>query len=447
MKVARHRRDSDPLSGAAWKWRSLLAGALVGSALLASGVGIYGWLRQPEIADLPVLDWSEADPAVVTAVETARNAVQRSSRSGSAWGKLGMTLLANFIVPEAQRCFAQAERLDPYERRWPYYRAEILRYSDPDAAISELRRAVELDGKTEPRLRLGNVLILQGQFDEAEAEFRRVLERDANNPWAQLGLGQALHGRGLDSESRAPLESAAGNPATAKTARLLLGEVHQRLGDRAAATREAQTAAKLPDSACWPEPWMDALWELQVGRKEMIQRAETLLHQRQTSRAIALFEKTARAYPNVGEMWLKLGRALSHVNDLPAAERALSRATQLEPSSADAHIELGVVRYRQNNHRAAADCFRKAVTLRPDYALAHFDLSLSLESLGDHAGAIAALRDAVRYRPNFTDAHIHLANLLAQQGQNAEARRHLHVALDLSPDNERARRMLKELKP
>jgi Flp pilus assembly protein TadD len=53
----------------------------------------------------------------------------------------------------------------------------------------------------------------------------------------------------------------------------------------------------------------------------------------------------------------------------------------------------------------------------------------------------------VRLRPNFTDAHLNLADLLAQEGKNAEARSHAQIALELSPANERARNLLKKLKP
>src|SRR5262249_33796347 len=202
----------------------------------------YVWWRRP-VADLPVIDWSQADPAVVEVIEAARAAVRQSPRSGAAWGKLGMTLFAHYLVPEAQVCFVQAQRFEPNEPRWPYYLAEILRRSDPDAAIPPLRRAVELAGASiEPRLPLAYLLLAQGHLGEAEAEFRRVLEGEPDNAWALQGLGQTMREQGQDAECRALLQRTAANPATAKPI------------DR----------------------WMEPVWELQVGRKAMLQRAETL---------------------------------------------------------------------------------------------------------------------------------------------------------------------------
>ena len=113
MNPVDQRGPNEPPSGTARKRSRLLAVV----ALLAGGAGAYVWWRRPA-ADLPVFDWSQADPVVVAAVESARAAVRQSPRSGVAWGKLGMTLFANYLIPEAQVCFAQAQRFEPDEPRW-----------------------------------------------------------------------------------------------------------------------------------------------------------------------------------------------------------------------------------------------------------------------------------------------------------------------------------------
>src|SRR5437868_5647204 len=118
--------------------RVLLLGALalVGSALL-TGAGGYLWY-QSTAPRPPALDLEGKDPAIVAAVQEARTAVLQASRSARAWGQLGMVLAAHQFTAEANACFAQAERLNPKEPRWPYYQGVALSLGDPEAAIPKL---------------------------------------------------------------------------------------------------------------------------------------------------------------------------------------------------------------------------------------------------------------------------------------------------------------------
>jgi tetratricopeptide (TPR) repeat protein len=358
-----------------------------------------------------------------------------------------MVLLAHAYYREAASCFSQAERLDPRARRWPYYHGELLSHGDPDAAIPKLRRAIDLGGgDPAPRLRLANLLLIQGQLDEAESEFRGVLEKDQDNPWAHLGLGQVANVRGRYVDSLPPLQRAVSHAATEKTARLLLGEVRQRLGDTAAAGRETQLAATLPPPRSWPDPWMEEIWQLQVGWRYQLKRADSLLGQGNLPESIGLLRRTARTYPDSAETWRRLGAALIEAGDLAAAEQALNTAIALEPDYPEVYIQIGTVLYRQNNYRMAAACFRKAAALRPEYASAHFNLGLCLNGAGDRTGAIEAFRTAVHCRPNFADAHLNLGYLVMQEGQYTAARLHLQTAVDLNPGDQRAQMLLEKLK-
>jgi tetratricopeptide (TPR) repeat protein len=425
--------------------RRLLVAALAGVALLA-GAGTYVWLRAP-VPEPPAVDLTGADPAAAAAVGAAREAVRRSPRSAAAWGKLGMVLIAHAFYPEANVCFAQAEQLDPREPRWPYYHGETLLHGDPDAAIPKLRQAAGIGGDgPAPRLKLAGVLVGQGRLDEAEAEYRRVLEDDPDDPWAQLGLGRVAQGRGRYADSVDPLSRAAASPGTEKTARLLLAEAHQRLGDGAAAAREAGLADAAPEPREWPDAWVDEVWQLQAGKQAALKRSQYLLSQGRLTEAVAVLRKTAQDYPDSDVTWLHLGKALADAGDLDAAEQALRAAVERAPDSAEARLELGVVLFRRENYREAAEWFRKAAAARPAYALAYYDLGHCLRQLGDRAGAIDAFRTALRCRPHFADAHTNLGDLLLQDGQADEARTHLRHAVELNPADERARKLLETLK-
>src|SRR5262249_60643318 len=85
-----------PRRGRVFRAAALLAG--LGFTL---GVVAYLW-HSGGAAEPPAVRPDGLEPAVWTAIEKARAAVRGSPRSGAAWGKLGMVLLAHQFHPEAE---------------------------------------------------------------------------------------------------------------------------------------------------------------------------------------------------------------------------------------------------------------------------------------------------------------------------------------------------------
>jgi tetratricopeptide (TPR) repeat protein len=90
---------------------------------------------------------------------------------------LGFLLRAYEFPEPARSCFAQAERLDPRDSRWPYFLSHAWKVEAPARAIAHLRRAVQLCGNDleTRRLRLATVLAEDGQWNEAEQELQALL--------------------------------------------------------------------------------------------------------------------------------------------------------------------------------------------------------------------------------------------------------------------------------
>jgi tetratricopeptide (TPR) repeat protein len=412
--------------------------------LLAIGVIAGVWRGRRPVSPLPEPDLAGADPAVSAAVESAQAAVRRVPRSADAWGRLGMVLAAHGFYPESVTCFAEAQRLDPGEPRWPYFQGVMLTLSDRDAALIPLRRTIELckPGVLAPRLRLADVLIGQGHTREAEEVFREVLAREAENPHAHLGLGRLAYQRNDWPGSLTHLDHAALSPLTRKAARILLAEVHQRRGDRVAAEREQRVASDLPADPEPPDPWIEQLEQLRVGQQAKLALASRLLQQERITEAVVLLEQLVRAYPASASAWLGLGRALIQQERYRAAEQALSEAARLDANRVEVQFYLGVALFQQGRPREAATFFRRATELRPDYALAQYNLGHCLKGQGDRGGAIAAFQATVRYKPHHAQAHTNLGELLAQEGQHGLAVQHLRLAVELDPSDARAKALL-----
>jgi tetratricopeptide (TPR) repeat protein len=358
-----------------------------------------------------------------------------------------MVLGAHHFIPEAVVCFAAAERFEPGEPRWPYFRGLALQLEGYEAeAVPPLRRAVELCPRQPdaPRLRLGEVLLKQDRLDEAEAQFRDLLAHDPGQAPAHLGLARVALARGDPAGARDPLRPSLDSPFTRKAAHLLLAEVEQRLGDAAAAGQALRRAGSLPPDAPWPDPFRDEVEALKADRRTRGRRAEMMLGRGQAGEAQFLLEELDNDHP--GTSALAKGRRLLDAKEYQAAEHSFREAVLLAPDFAQAHFWLGVALLDQDDAVGAAACFREAVRLQPQHAAAYEKLGLCLEKRGDRAGALEALRAAVRYLPQSADLHRRLGKLLAAEGERGAALEQLDRALALNPDDAEARELAGRLR-
>jgi tetratricopeptide (TPR) repeat protein len=420
---------------------------LVIAGLLAAGVAGYTWhaRRVPEPPDVPR---EGIEPAVVAAVDDARETVRQSPRSAAAWGKLGMTLQAHQLLAEAEFCLERAELLEPKEPRWPYYRGVILATRDPDAAVACWQRAVAAcaDEPDWPRLKLADALLGLGRNAEARQHWQHLVEVNPAHPLARLGMArlalQQVDLGGCQDHLRYVLDSR----FTRKAAHAVLASAHRLQENTAEAERESQIVAALPEDAPWPNPYGRELAALRRDRLARFREAAELSNRNRFPEAAVALEQLVADYPDFAVAWKSLGYAVLGAGDYARSEQALAVALKLMPDSAEVRYYLGCAAFNQGKREQAADHLRKATDLKPDYAAAYVTLAQCLQSQGDRAAAIRALRTALRCRPNLAAAHRSLAELLTQDGQKAEARGHLRHAVELDPADSQAKRLLEQLK-
>jgi superkiller protein 3 len=294
-----------------------------------------------------------------------------------------------------------------------------------------------------PQLALAEVYLQQGDLEEAEQHFRQVLRRDPDNARAYLGLGRLASERGKPRDALAYLERSASSKLTRKASCVLLAQVYHQLGDPAATGRERARALDLPDDPPWPDPFMEEIWSLTVGKQARLARLQSLHQQGREAEARALVRQLEEDYPDV--YWLVEGRGQMVKGDLAAAEQALRKAAELAPESVDAHFDLGIVRFERRNYQGAAECFRKVTELEPGYGAAYQRLGRCRMKQGERAETLRAFQAAVRYMPQNAEARRELGELLAREGRVAEAAAELRQALQLQPGDTKARELLEEL--
>jgi tetratricopeptide (TPR) repeat protein len=395
------------------------------------------------------VDLEGVDPTVAAAVERARAAVRQSPHSAAAWGELGMVLMVHQIQPQSAFCFDHAERLDPREPRWPYFQAlEALLKNDLQAARGKLERAVALCGDEfdGPRLTLAEVQVGLEDFDEAQRHFSLLLEKNPRHARARLGLARVAVKRGELSVSLGRLSLAQRNPWTRRAACELLAEVHQRLGNHAAAEAARRRAAELPADRNWPDALREELAVRHTGKAAWLRQAESHDRAGRRAEALAVLLRTVDTYPDAEDAWLALGKTLYERKMLAGAEDALRRACALAPTAHEPVNELGRVLIALGNRAGAMRCFRKALELKPNCAQAWHNLGSCFVGADDRVAALEAYGKAARYAPEVFDTQFALAVLLADRGQYTKAVVHAEHAVRLKPNHEPARRLLEQVK-
>ena len=431
--------------------RRWLFGVILVVAVAGVALGLYRNRTIPPVP--PGEDIAGLEPAVREAVDAARRGVLAAPRSADAWGELGETLLANELDTLSDECFAEAERLDPDEGRWPYFLGgTLINRGELNAALLYLRRAVERgdERQTAPLHRLGETLLALGNLDEAEARFREALRRRPGDPRAHYNLGLVAAARQEWEAARDSFSACLAYPACRQKARFQLAAVKARLGDPGGADELLAEANRLPKDLEWPDPLVAEYLLRAFKKRGRYQRVEQLEAAGLYGDAVAILVPMTRQYPDDPLPHLTLGKILGRMGDYARAEAVLRKAMRLAPGTVQPLYFTSLVLYLRGEalaknkgmeeraqacFRESADLSQKALRLQPDYGFAHMSLGLALKRLGRPAEAIDALQKAVRCNPELAELHYYLGETLAEQGRGAEARPQLETALRLAEPN------------
>ncbi len=441
--------------------RSVFAIVAVAGLLL---VGLAFCWRQFRAAEPPEIPLEGLEKAVADIITDTRAEVLAEPRSAEAWGKLGRVLLANEVYADlALVCFQQAERLDPENPRWPYFRARLMK-AGPAEVVAEAERALGLcePGAPEqvaPRLFLAETFLAQDQSEPAEQHLNRVLEVEPNNVRAQYDLGLVMVARGDWQASRRYFEACLGSPQVRGKAAAQLAMVCLRLNDKNAADRYAELAARWPRDSGWTDPLLAGDGQYDRRKRDRYRQAEELEAEETPAGLIAaakILTGLAVDLPDDDVPHIMLARVLGKMGRFEQAEQEIRIALSRAPNKSQPYYLLSLILFAQaekwdqgekRDPKRAQELLeqsvaaaREALQRTSDYGHAHMALGRALWQLGKRPEAIAAMREAVQCRPEFADNHLYLGLALAEEGNLAEARPYLEQARLLAgPRDTRAR--------
>ena len=441
--AAHDQSPPKPTGNSRQKWLALIACLAIAGLL---GVVVYQVIDRP--IEPPAVDLSQADPEAAQAIESARDAVLRNSKSAAAWGELAQMLHVHGFKLEALACYAEAERRDPTDPRWPYLQSICIEKSDPEKRLAFLRRATAV-GKQDPLLKLALVeaLLEMEQLDEAEPILRDILQHEPNNAFALFGMGRIAFAHGDLAGSKQALERSLAQQNLVRGPHLLLSQVYQQLGEENRAEQERQLAAKITVERYWNDPYLDKLFQHEVGETALLKRAERLSLSGNPAGAERVLLRALDHHPDSAKLHAELGKVWLFFRHLPQAEAELQRAQRLNPNLVNANHYLGMCLRLQKRYAEAIEYQRKALKVQEQLADAWFEIGLCLEAQSDQSGAIQAFREAARHSPEMGSAHKRLGVLLLQSNETAEALQHLQQAAVLLPEDAEVKKRLAEIQP
>jgi tetratricopeptide (TPR) repeat protein len=341
---------------------------------------------------------------------------------------------ANGFYNEALQCYASLQQLEPRTPRWPHFQASIFaEFGRLDEALPLQRQAVALASDYLPaRLRLGDVLLKANQTTEAAKTYAEVLQRNADNPYALLGLAKCEIARGDWNKARDHLEQALLQHPDFVGALSLLVTVSERLGAEARATA-LKIAMGKREFVDLTDPWIETLAEVCYDPYRLSVSAALAKFAGDNAAARRRLERAIELAPTASAYRRQLGKLLLQLREYSSARQHLEKAVALEPTDSDAWVLLIEALTAIGDSTATQQAISRGIASCPQSAALHHLSGQKLAAARRYGEAIAAFNTARRLRPSEANASVDLALVYLQLDRIDEAVAELKVALAVQP--------------
>jgi tetratricopeptide (TPR) repeat protein len=290
-------------------------------------------------------------------------------------------------------------------------------------AAASVRRLQALAPADSPILqKVAATLATHGEYAAAVPLFRDFHRKHPDDYDAAFNLGLALMQAGALDEALSVVQPLAGGSRKGEAANLL-GTIHERRGDSAAAIQAFEEAVRLSPGS------EDFRIDLGVA----------LANSEQWDKASAVFQNAVRDFPNSVRARAGLGSAYYLRGAYEEAAAALLDAVRVDPSAALTYDLLGKLfesaASRQNEIKAIFQSYL-ATNPRHAAAYAYYGTMLFLTTPPEDPERIRAarayLQKALSQDSRLAHAHLQLGILAQEEGKLSEAARFLQraVALD-----------------
>ncbi len=154
--------------------------------------------------------------------------------------------------------------------------------------------------------------------------------------------------------------------------------------------------------------------ELSVANIARLRRYGEFMQKHHPEEALLLFQKLAGEFPDVGEVYYRLGKLYFASGNMEKAKENYLLASKLNPDLTEAFFNLGHLYASQSEYEQAEKMFARVVVLAPSYLdEALFNLAYTQKEQDLIPDAISSLRQALEVN-NQNKAASHMLKLLTQ---------------------------------
>lgn len=324
------------------------------------------------------------------AADLYRRAIMANPKSFEAHLSLGLLLAREGKPDEARPELAAATTLDP-GAAGPALKARAWRAlaqidkpkpggdNDPTDASNDLIEALKISPETDSDTLLAASLAEDaGQYDSAEAAYRRVLAKDPKSQPATTALAHLLLARKQYPEAetmlRAALEQFPGDPTlTAQLATVLTAEdkaealplleqLHTDHPDDASITRMlAIVEADAGDYAASDKLFVALLLKKPEDPDLLVGHGQNLVRQQRYAEAFAAFDKATQADQTSVEGWSGLAFAAERLGRPEVTLQALAQRSKYLPDSASTFFLWAISYDKLNQKKQAIDFYQRFI--------------------------------------------------------------------------------------
>lgn len=373
---------------------------------------------------------------LAAAQEHYEAALKIDARYAPALVGLAAVAQAQGSLAQAEKHLRQAERVAPkapeVQLAWGRY---FLARGEIERAEKAFRTAHHMaPEKIPPLLELGNIFLrTPGRSADALNAYQAAVAIDANNAFAQFGLGVAAAATGQRNGALTALGRAAELAPKDPSPHLAIGRLYLEAG-------EVDKALAAFDSGLARQPAFVPL---------MLDRADALGRAARWNDAAKQLQAADTLVPQSAAVKTKLGDVYQGAGRWDEAEKNYLLAIELDAKNPIAYNNLAWMTVeRKGDASKAVEWARQAVKLSPGSSPFHDTLAWAERASGNLPGALAHLKRAIELEPKVAGYHFHMGVVRNEMKQPAEAKAALIRALELDaslPQAEEAQRLLKVL--
>lgn len=354
-------------------------------------------------------------------------------RLAEAFGRLGqLYLLYDFMAPSAA-ALRNAQSLAPDDPRWSYYLAINYRYEGAlEESVAALDRVVALVPNDLAALtHRADIRLELGLTEEAEVDYRLVLERDPASSAARLGLGRIDFDRRDYESALDGFEQALRGQPPGSVVHHHLGLTLRRLGRREEAAKQLELNDHL--SVVFPDPLFTELQRLNVSREAHIKRGSAAMRQGNPRAALAAFLDALEAMPDDPLTIFNVGMALIELGEKEEAEARLRQSIAINDNYRDPQYNLALILAERGDLEGAERHFRRAAEIDHEDIEARVRHADALTRLQRSDEAIELLEGVLAADAASPLAQLALGAAHQRAGSDSAARIALSKVLDAAP--------------